>query len=192
MTEDEAGPPRPPSMVRTAALFYAAMTVGAFVWAGLAGRLPFWVGEPPNLESLVRWGAAGVLFGLCVVIISHLVMRFGFAQRMAHTFAAVLGPLSWGQAFLLALLSGIAEELLFRGAMQPTLGLGLTCLVFMLVHWPMTPALIPWTISAGLLGLGLGWGFEASGHVLGPVMAHFTINFVNLKLLSGYDGPSGD
>lgn len=187
----EARPPEPPSMVRTALWFYGAMTAAAFVWAALAGRLPFWVGEPPSLESVQRWAAVGVLFGLCVVILSHQLMRFEFSQRMAKTFQAVLGPLTWGQAFLLALFSGIAEELLFRGAMQPTLGLGLTSLLFAFVHWPMSPDLVPWTISAGLMGLAMGWGFETSGHVVGPVLAHFTINFINLRSLSRYQPPSG-
>ena len=44
----------------------------------------------------------------------------------------------------------MAEELLFRGALQPDLGLGLTSLLFMFMHWPMNARLIPWTLSAGL------------------------------------------
>lgn len=176
-------------MVRTAFVFYGAMTVAAFIWAGFSGRLPLWVGAPPSLESLGRWALVGVLFGLSMVVLSQLLMQFRFAQRMALTFRHVLGPLTWSQAFLLALLSGIAEELLFRGAIQPSLGLWPTCLLFALVHWPMTPDLRPWTLSAGLMGLALGWGFETSGHVLGPVLAHFTINFINLRMLSQYEGP---
>lgn len=182
--------PPAPSMVKMAAGFYAGMTGLAFVWAGLAGRTPLWQDQPPDAQSILRWSVVGLLFGLCVVVVSHLMMQLRFAQDMAAVFVGMLGPISWWQAFLLALMSGIGEELLFRGAMQPTLGLPLTGLIFAAMHWPMTAKLIPWTISAGLLGLALGWGFERSGHVLGPVIAHFVINFINLRGLSRYRPPS--
>lgn len=193
MTGDEAGPPddsspAPPSMVRMAAIFYAGMTAVAFAWAGIAGRLPFWIEGPPDSQSILRWSAVGVLGGLWVVIASRLMMRLRFAQDMAAIMRQMLGPLTWRQAFLLALMSSIGEELLFRGAMQPTLGLGLTCLIFAAMHWPMSAQLIPWTISAGLMGYAFGWSFDRSGHVLGPVIAHFVINFINLHALS-HDEP---
>ncbi len=190
MYGDEIPPEEsPPSMVRMAAGFYAGMLALAFVWAGAAGRLPLWT-EMPTLDSLLRWGAVGLLFGLCVVIGSTLLMRLQWAQEMSSAFSNILGPLSWGQAFLLALFSGIAEELLFRGALQPTLGLPLTSLIFALVHWPPSRKLIPWTISAGLMGYAFGWGFERSGHVLGPVIAHFVINFLNLHALGRTEPPA--
>ena len=186
---EDLGPPpeRPPSMVRAAVGFYAGMTALAFVWAGIAGRLPLWVGEPPSADSVGRWALVGVLFGLAMVIVSRLLSAIPALDEMSDIFRQILGPLTWPQAFLLAVLSGIAEELLFRGAIQPTLGLGPTCVLFAIVHWPMTPKLIPWTISAGLLGLAFGYGFELSGHVTGPVLAHFTVNFLNLKALGDDD-----
>lgn len=180
---DDDTPPRPP-VIRLAAGFYAGMAALAFLWAGFHRRLPFWVGEPPDAESLVRWAAVGALFALAVVILSQLVMRFEFARYLADTFRTVLGELTWREAFILALLSGVAEELLFRGALQPDLGLGLTSLLFMFMHWPMNARLIPWTLSAGLMGLAFGWGFERSGHVLGPVVAHFLVNLINLRAMT--------
>ena len=59
----------------------------------------------------------------------------------------------WG-AILLGLLSGFGEELLYRGALQPTLGLVLTSLVFALHHLQY---LNPTLIVIFLLGLALGW-----------------------------------
>ena len=184
---DDPEPPREPSIVRAAFGFYSGMAALAFVWAAFAGRLPLWIGEPPDLASVQRWALVGVLFGLAIVILSHLLSRIPALAEMSEIFRGLLGPLTWGQALWLALLSGVAEELLFRGALQPTLGLPLTCLLFGMVHWPMTPKLIPWTISAGLLGLAFGYGFELSGHITGPVVAHFTINFINLKSLGADD-----
>ena len=47
--------------------------------------------------------------------------------------------------FLLALAPGIGEELLFRGALQPVLGLGFTAVLFGLVHvqYGYTPVRFP-------------------------------------------------
>jgi membrane protease YdiL (CAAX protease family) len=56
---------------------------------------------------------------------------------------------------LLALAAGIGEELLFRGALQPVLGLGLTSVLFSLIHvqYGFTPFLLIVLILAIVLGL---------------------------------------
>ena len=41
---------------------------------------------------------------------------------------------SFSAAFLLAILSGAGEEIFFRGALQPVFGIGLSSLLFVLVH----------------------------------------------------------
>lgn len=172
--------------------FYGVMALAACALSWFVqGRLPFYVGDPPSASSVVRWAAAGALAGLSVVIISHLVRdAFSWARTLSDWFSEVLGEISWGQAFLLALTSGIGEELLFRGALQPVLGLIPASILFGLAHWPMKRSLIPWTLSAALLGLAFGWAFERSGHVTGPVVAHFVINLLNLRAL-GYAPPGG-
>lgn len=57
--------------------------------------------------------------------------------------------------FLIALAAGIGEELLFRGALQPVLGLGFTAAIFALVHFQygFSPLLIFVAILAIILGL---------------------------------------
>lgn len=61
---------------------------------------------------------------------------------------------SVGGALLLGLLTGIGEELLYRGAVQPVFGLWLTSLIFALHH---VQYLNPTFILILLLGLTLGW-----------------------------------
>ena len=57
--------------------------------------------------------------------------------------------------FILALAAGVGEELLFRGALQPVLGLGLTSVLFALIHiqYGITPFLLIVLILAVALGL---------------------------------------
>ena len=178
-------PDQEPSLVSVALVFYGAMTLAACALSWLVqGRLPLYTGAPPSSASILRWAVVGALGGLSVVVISRLLRdAFTWAKTLEDWFSEVLGEISWSQAFLLAVASGIGEELLFRGALQPIVGLVPASILFAMAHWPMKRSLIPWTVSAGLLGLLFGWAFEHSGHVTAPVIAHFVINLINLKAI---------
>ena len=95
----------------------------------------------------------------------------------------MLGRLSTTDIAMLAGGSALGEELLFRGAMQPALGLGLTTVIFGLAHLPPKRSLWPWTLTATVVGLGLGVLYEATQSILAPVVAHFTVNWFNLHAL---------
>ena len=60
-----------------------------------------------------------------------------------------------GEWFLLALAAGLGEELLFRGALQPVLGLGFTAVLFGLVHvqYGFSPIILVLIILAVVLGI---------------------------------------
>ena len=69
----------------------------------------------------------------------------------------ILGATSVGGAFYLALLSGVGEEIFFRGALQPYLGLWGTSILFGLVHLVPGGKVISWSLAAGLVGVILGF-----------------------------------
>ena len=92
----------------------------------------------------------------------------------------MLGPLSWKQAVLLAAFSSVAEELLFRGALWPHLGWLGTSFLFGLVHILPRKALWGYPLFALLAGLLFAILREATGSVLPPILAHFTVNALNL------------
>jgi membrane protease YdiL (CAAX protease family) len=99
---------------------------------------------------------------------------------LAAEVRGVLGFCSPSACFGLALASAVGEEVFFRGAMQPAVGLGLTSLAFGIVHVGPDRRFLLWTAFASVLGLGLGWLLEWTGSLLGCILAHFTINFLNL------------
>ena len=68
---------------------------------------------------------------------------------MAH----MLGPVSVLQAVWLALLSGFAEELLFRGALWPHLGLVGGAVLFGVLHTVPVRSLAFYPVYAFLAGL---------------------------------------
>jgi len=56
--------------------------------------------------------------------------------------------------------------------------------VFAACHFLPDRRFLPWTAFALAAGLGLGALFEWRDSLVAPVTAHFTVNLVNLRLLS--------
>ena len=76
---------------------------------------------------------------------------------------------------LLALLTSVSEELLFRGALQPVFGIVITSLFFVVIHvqYAFTPAaLILFVVSLGFGWLRLRRGTNAA------IIAHAVYNFL--------------
>jgi len=84
---------------------------------------------------------------------------------------------------ILAACSSLGEELLFRGALMPWLGLPLSSLVFASLHIGPGRRFVPWTLMALALGIGFGYLARSTGSLGAPIAAHFTINFVNLRFI---------
>jgi len=86
--------------------------------------------------------------------------------------------------FAVALAAGIGEELLFRGVIQaglegligPMAALAVASLLFGLAH-ALTTAYFVLTF---LMGLYLGWLYQATGNLLLPIMVHFLYDWVVL------------
>lgn len=189
-----AAGPRGSQLVRFGLLFYAGMAGLAMLW-----RVG-WYGEPILYASptaaaqgvaLGRDGLLGVLTGAGLLGLSQLSTRFTrWGETLARVLADALGDVSLGGALMLALASGIAEEMLFRGALQPRLGWLATGVLFGLVHFAPRRELLPWTGFAVVAGLLFGWLFEATGNLVAPVTAHVLVNAVNIPILvRSYRGP---
>ncbi|MGQ9682878.1 MAG: lysostaphin resistance A-like protein [Anaerolineae bacterium] len=72
-------------------------------------------------------------------------------RASSQLYAGLQAPLA---ALIVSLASGTAEELLFRGALQPRFGLALTALTFAVVHAQY--GLVFALVSIGVVGLALG------------------------------------
>jgi len=138
-------------------------------------RLPLWV----EVEV-----AAGAAVGLGVVGLSRLLERFAWARAINEDFGArFAGAPAW-RLTALAAVSAAVEEVIFRGWLQPQLGLVSAALVFGALHVPLERHHWPWTAAAALMGLVFGGLYEALGSVTAPIAAHFTINHFNLHALA--------
>jgi hypothetical protein len=70
----------------------------------------------------------------------------------------------------LGLLAGVVEETLFRGAMQPRLGILVTALLFAALHTQYAISFA--TLEVLVLGFGLGWLRAQSGSTLPGMVTH--------------------
>ena len=176
-----------PSLLRMAVIFYGALLGVALLWGVIAGRSLLYASAAAAERGVVPlWEVAlGLLAGAGVILLSReFTRRTQAGEELARAFGAVLGRLSVSECLALAALSGVAEEAFFRGALQPLLGWLTNSLVFGLVHFVPRREFLPWTGFALLAGLLLGGLFEVTGNLVAPVVAHATVNAVNLRFLS--------
>jgi len=141
----------------------------------------------PGLSMLL-----GAALGLGVVVISRILDRyFEWSRALTRTLKGVMGNVTRSDALILAAASSFGEELLFRGLLLPKIGLIGSSIVFGLVHGigPGSPKqmldtakrFLPLVIAATVMGFAFGWLVEYTGDVLAAVVAHFTINFLNIS-----------
>jgi membrane protease YdiL (CAAX protease family) len=88
---------------------------------------------------------------------------------------------------VLGLSSGIAEELFFRGVLAPALGLLVSSIAFGALHRLRGRVGWIWASWAAVMGLLFGALFFATGSLVGPIVAHASINVVNLRFLRDTD-----
>jgi uncharacterized protein len=72
---------------------------------------------------------------------------------------------------VISLLAGLGEELLFRGVLQPLIGLPLASVVFGLVHVGGR-GFVGYGIWAACIGALFGWLMVQTGGLLAPIVAH--------------------
>ena len=113
------------------------------------------------------------------------------ARRLELDLAEIIGQIPRSEVVALAVLSGVGEELFFRGAMQPSFGLLLTSLLFALAHSGPGRSFMLWSVFALLAGLGLGGLYLWRGNLVSPIVAHFAINAMGLWRLSSWSEESG-
>lgn len=183
----------PSGFLRASVLLYGGMSALGLLWGWLADRPmlllhpePWW--ELPPLTQHGASVAGGLCLGLVTVLFSQLAARrFAWARELHAGFRGLLGQVSMPVTLGLALTSGIGEELFFRGAMQPTLGWVITSIVFGVIHIGPDRRFLAWTPFAIAVGFLFGALHEATGSLLGPIVAHVLINFLNLRFIVRWD-----
>jgi membrane protease YdiL (CAAX protease family) len=171
---------------------YAGMALFAALLAlALRGSLPFkgaaWL--PLTSPSDVLYSTAlGTCFGLLVAVGTRFcVPRFAWAKNLHRELRPLTRGLTGAGILGLAVTSSLGEELLFRGLLQPWLGLWLQALLFGVLHQLGGTSRWVWAGWATLVGFVLGAIFALTGSLAGPLAAHALINGLNLSYLRSHD-----
>lgn len=180
----------PENFFRTACLFEASLILLAMFLGWIAGINPF---------ATIHFSETAVLvgmFGTMPLFILFQAMQYLHIeeiQKIRRMLMETLGPslknCNWADLMVLASIAGIAEEILFRGVLQPWLenhwglniGLILSNLVFGAVH-AVTPLYFFIATLVGIyLGLSLDYGGERN--LLIPIIIHSLYDFLAFMVI---------
>jgi membrane protease YdiL (CAAX protease family) len=172
---------------------YLPMAALAALWAYWTRGSVLSLDQPPWLSPQRGLSAGlGLALGLVLALATiastrWLVARTAWARELHLTLRAALLGLPAGRVAQLALLSSVSEELLFRGALMPALGLVGSSLLFGVLHVSPRGTFFAWSLWATVMGLAFGALFAASGTLLAPILAHALINYENMQYIIHYD-----
>ena len=158
-------------------------------WAWFGGDRLAWVHPAPSssapyVERLTLSLACGIGLGVAVVALTPvLAERAAWARALQRELEPIAKALTPTDIAVMALLSGFSEELFFRGAMQPVLGLMATSAIFGVLHTGPRRAFFAWSLWAFVMGLLFGWIYDVTGVLWGPVVSHVFINQRNLTYM---------
>jgi membrane protease YdiL (CAAX protease family) len=160
---------------------YLILGAAALAWGSLRGQPNIWR-LPGTDPSVVAGVLCGLAAGVVIVFGSRLALyRFEWARALHRDLRHLLFPLTDIEIVVLAVASSVGEELFFRGALLPAIGLVGSSAVFALLHVGPKVRHLPWTVTSFGAGLLFGAIFLWTGDLTGPVVAHFLVNFLNLR-----------
>ncbi|MFN8008547.1 MAG: CPBP family intramembrane glutamic endopeptidase [Terriglobia bacterium] len=172
-------------ILTTAFKVYLGLSLISLAWIKIQNRLAptlFFIESWENVPRLVFavLGATALLIGLFHVSARH----FSWGRQLELELSRILVPLPLREIAVISLLSGFAEELFFRGACQPVIGLIPASVLFGVAHLVPRSPLWPWSLQAFFAGFLLGSIYELT-HQLVPVMViHSLTNFVLIVLMN--------
>ena len=166
-------------------LVYGALGAIAIAWSALRGHPDLYRSAASTPARLAASPVVGLALGLAVVFLSRFaVHRMEWARVLHREFHALVHELSSREIFLLALASSVGEELFFRGALLPIVGLLPQAAAFAALHVRPQARFLPWTAMSFIVGLIMGLMYLWMGDLGGPIVAHFTINLLNLNYIA--------
>jgi len=139
------------------------------------GKYPIWI-----------QGVAGLGFGTIAALLATQIINAKFFASVKEFFADIFGGLHLNilDIAYLSICAGIGEELFFRGALQPWLGIWLTALIFIAVHGYLNPRnwrMSVYGVAMVVVSAGLGYLYQFLG-MFSAMVAHASFDFVLLYI----------
>jgi membrane protease YdiL (CAAX protease family) len=176
-------------LFRLAAWVYLVLAVFGVGWIGVRHQgvpLALFLPAPPYWID----PCLGVAGATVPVLLWRAASGLRLARQLEARLRERLGALTSAEVYGLALLSGVAEEVFFRGAMQPAWGYVPATLLFAALHSGRGREMILWAFSALVAGALLGAIMLSRGTLFAPILCHALVNAVQLRrLLTAGNGP---
>ena len=175
--------PRTSRLYRIAWGFYLLLGLGGLV--GLAAQ-----GRRIDVRLLVNpasWWidlGLGLVSGLVLLAIWLLARRkLASAHELEEVLARLLQLVSRPEVIALAVISAVAEEVAFRGALQGAIGWIGAAAIFALLHFGPGAPFRLWSGYALLGGIVFGAIAATRQALLAPILGHLIVNLVQLRRL---------
>ena len=168
-----------PRFVRLAVVFYSALLLLAALLGALGDEIVFAPGDRSLLSFMIGSATA---FG---TVTSGLVLFYVLPALRALSDELAPMLVDSGRRrdlILISVASGIGEEVLFRGALQPILGLVLASLLFGGMHIGPDRRYLVWTLWALGAGFLFGFLYVWTGGLVAPITAHVLHNAATLLI----------
>jgi len=135
-----------------------------------------------NFGGQFLWGS---LAGLAIAVGAHVLIASPLLNKVNSSYARMLGRfrLTLSEIVLISICAGVGEEMLFRGAVQPFLGIPVTSVLFVAIHGYLNPRDWRLSIYGAFMTLGIAWlGYLAETRGLMSAMIAHTLIDVYLLL----------
>lgn len=159
------------------------LLLGSFVVELLVSEAILKLSRGVDLQELYLDGhnlltaiASGLVLAIVVAFTTRIYFTNFAREIIDEFFMPVFASVSNRDVVMLAILPGLGEEALFRGALQPLIGIIPASLIFGFLHTGFSKRLLPYSAWTTLVGLLLGALYIWSGNLWGSMVAHAVIN----------------
>ena len=129
----------------------------------------------------------GGLYGALTALAGWQLVKLPQLKDTNDFFTRLIGGLNLSnfQILYISICAGVGEEILFRGALQPFMGIWITSILFVFLHGYLNPNNLPLTFYGVYMVLviaGIGYLAEYNG-LLTSITAHFVIDWILITKL---------
>lgn len=129
----------------------------------------------------------GIVYGTLAALAGWQIVKLPQLNEIKKFFSGLIGNLQLTklEVIYISICAGTGEEILFRGGIQPYLGIWFTSILFVLLHGYLNPKNIPITFYGIYMVIIIaGIGFMAINNgLISSIMAHIVIDLILITLL---------
>ncbi len=182
----------PPESGRKLILGLATFTLIGFSFIGLIIINAFVDQSPLEIlrghSSIGIQVISGVAFGLLAAVMAHFIISRKWMETVMKKYAGLIGPfkLSIWNILYVSICAGIGEEILFRGAIQPLIGIIFTAIIFVGLHGYLNPKdarISVYGFFMVFIMIAIGLMCDHIG-ILSTIIAHTVIDIYLLLVLT--------